>query len=165
MGIDQGLANCGYAVIEMKNEKMKILTSGILVTKPTVTISNRVRYLYEAIRPLAMTYHIERMGCERLFYSYQQRATNKSASMMHTNMITGILHLIAAEQQVPLYEFVPGTVKKEITGSGKASKEDVFQSIMNWLPEVSKMSSHESDAIAIGITALLYNGNKKEEFA
>ena len=86
-------------------------------------------------------------------------------------MATGVLYLIAGEQDLHIKEFVPGTVKKYVAGHGRASKEEVEEAVVSLVTGLDKEISteHEGDSIAIGITAvrfkkeLMEKGMEREE--
>lgn len=170
LGIDQGIAHCGYSVIELTpSNEMNILCSGTLITSSKTELTKRIESIYQTIKTLAEKYNVSIIGCEKLFFSTKQKSEtnpkgrNKSASIVYTNMITGILYLIAGQQNIEIKEFVPGTVKKYVTGHGKASKEDVKKAVEQIVHGLDKNieTDHEGDSIAIGVTAVKY---KKEYF-
>lgn len=70
---------------------------------------------------------------------------------------------LAAYLGVPSFQVAATTVKKTVTGSGKATKVGVRNGVYKHLPHLAergtKMVADESDAIAIGLTYLI-NGAK-----
>lgn len=168
IGIDQGIANCGYAVVELKhNDELHILESGTIKTTSKQELSKRIETIYNTVIHLSKQYNVNILGCEKLFFSPKQKSAtnakgrNKSASIVYTNMATGVLYLIAGEQDLHIKEFVPGTVKKYVAGHGRASKEEVEKAVISLVENLNKeiSSEHEGDSIAIGITAVRF---KKE---
>lgn len=160
IGIDQGIANCGYAVVELtEDDKINVLSFGTIKTPSSQTFGKRLTTIYEKITTIIGENDVNIMGCEKLFFNPQYKATNrnKSASMMHTNMATGVLHLISEKSNVGLKDFVPGTVKKLVAGHGRASKEDVEEAVKSIIGNPEEIrTEHEADAIAIGITAVKF---------
>lgn len=55
-------------------------------------------------------------------------------------------------------ELPPLTVKKNIAGSGKASKEELAEAIDNYCTHSNWRSDDESDAVGVGIAWLIING-------
>ena len=55
-------------------------------------------------------------------------------------------------------ELYPVTVKKELTGSGKAEKQDVAKAVLRYFPEAKFENDDESDAAAVGIAYMIQNG-------
>jgi crossover junction endodeoxyribonuclease RuvC len=177
VGIDQGVANCGFSVVKLREDnELEVLVSGTIVTKSDYPLPQRMLILFNEISKLVEEYQSDIIGCEKLFFNPNQKdgkkkgGRNKSASIVYTNMATGLLYLIAGQKNVPLKEFVPGTVKKALTGNGRAEKEAVeeavIEAVLNSKIEISSetlKTSHESDAIAIGITAVKHFKDHKEE--
>lgn len=166
VGIDQGIANCGYAVIELTpNDEILVLKSGTIVTTSKQELSKRILIIHEMINQLCNEYNVNILGCEKLFFSPMQKSAtnekgrNKSASIVYTNMATGILYFIAGKNELHIKEFVPGTVKKYVAGHGRASKDDVKDAVNNIVKNLEIKTEHEADSIAIGITAVKF---KKE---
>lgn len=162
IGIDQGIANCGFSVVELTaDDEPIVLKSGIIETPSSITLPERLTLLYSLLSELVTNYQPMIIGCERLFFNPPRRnaqgdgkkGRNKSASIITTNMATGIIHLIAGQKQVLLQDFVPGTVKKYVAGSGRANKEEVIAAVMHLLGRAD-VKEHEADATAIGITAV-----------
>lgn len=168
IGVDQGIANCGIALVELTaSDEVIVLKSGTIKTSSDKELSMRISTIYQIINQLCNDYNVSILGCEKLFFSPAQKSTtngkgrNKSASIVYTNMATGVLYLLAGENHLHIKEFVPGTVKKYVAGHGRASKEDVKEAVIGIVEKLDKAieTEHEADAIAIGITAVKF---KKE---
>lgn len=164
-GIDQGIASCGYGVIERIDDDLCLLAKGTIKTSSKKELGVRLMEIKETLGQLLSTYGVQFIGCEKLFFSsYVTLGRNKSASIIYTNMATGILHLLAGERGIPIREFVPSQVKKAITGNGRASKEAILQSVKLLLKDDSLIfkTEHESDAVAIAIMTAYFYGNAAE---
>lgn len=172
LGIDQGIANCGYAVVELNHkDELYILDSGTIKTTSKQELSKRIEIIYKTITHLSKQYNVNILGCEKLFFNPKQKSAtnakgrNKSASIVYTNMASGVLYLIAGEQDLHIKEFVPGTVKKYVAGHGRASKEAVENAVISLVEDLDKKISteHEGDSIAIGITAVRFKKELMEQ--
>lgn len=158
-GIDQGLANLGYAFIEydLDTNHYTKLATGTLKTKSSELLEKRLLNIYEMIKTSNLKYNTNIIACEKLFYNPKQsEGRNKSASIMATNMVTGIVFLVAGELDLWIKEFVPGTVKKQVAGYGRATKEDLQKAIEDFCKEhgIEAKTNHETDAIGIALTAI-----------
>lgn len=160
LGIDQGIANLGYCVIETKQDNKSeptILKSGVLETTNSNLLQDRIWYLYQQLDAVLSEYtDISIIGTESLFVNnFKNGGRNKSAAIVTTNMITGVIMLLGAKHNKLVKQYTPGTVKKYITGAGDASKgtvEDNLAHIIN-KSKVSIQADHQSDAIAIAWTS------------
>lgn len=162
IGIDQGIANCGFSVIQLIGNELLVLKSGTIETDSKLSLPQRISLIYSLLTELANTYNPKIIGCEKLFFNPRQRVPsdgkkgrNKSASIVMTNMVTGVVHLIAGQKQIMLRDFVPGTVKKYVAGNGRATKENVIAAV-KYLLQREDVKEHEADATAIGITAVKF---------
>lgn len=160
LGIDQGIAHLGYAIIC----DGELIEYGCLLTKPSQGLEKRFYAIYSKVKELMEVYHPSYISGERLFYTSPMKGNrNKSASMVYTNMITGILAAIAGEYSIELVTFVPSAVKKAVCGTGKAEKDDIINKIHEMFDVETTKSRHEHicDAIAIALTC--YENKKQEE--
>lgn len=90
---------------------------------------------------------------ERAFsrYNAETQAIHKVVGV--SEMI--VWHILESKFQ----ELAPSTVKKHVTGYGKAEKEEVAEAIDNYIPKHNLFASDdESDAVAVGIAWLIENG-------
>lgn len=80
-----------------------------------------------------------------------------------------IIHQIAARYTIPVTEFAPNTIKKEVCNDGRATKRDVAKFICARYPELlayrdtdkawrERFYSNMFDAIACGLTYLKLHG-------
>lgn len=96
------------------------------------------------------------IGTESLFVNnFKNGGRNKSAAIVTTNMITGVIMLLGAKHNKLVKQYTPGTVKKYITGAGDASKGTVEDNLAHIIDKskVSIQADHQSDAIAIAWTS------------
>ncbi|MFJ8531384.1 crossover junction endodeoxyribonuclease RuvC [Bacillus sp. NPDC094106] len=172
-GIDQGLANLGYAFIEynINTNEYRKLETGTLTTESSEELEDRLFDIYEMIKTYNLKYNTDIIACEKLFCNPKvntkkkssgeqakgkKENRNKSASIMTTNMVTGIVFLVAGELGLWIKDFVPGTVKKHVAGYGRATKEDLKKAIKDFCEKhgIKANTNHETDAIGIALTAI-----------
>lgn len=73
--------------------------------------------------------------------------------------VVGVADLAAWKaRRTEFVEIAPTTVKKLLTGSGKASKEEVAVSLERHVGKNTYITDDESDATAVGTAWLLMNG-------
>lgn len=173
LGIDQGLANLGFGIIKLTlddndvERDIKLINSGTYTTSSKNELQDRLLEIHDMINGLNLKYNANVIGCEKLFFNPFQKqkgekgGRNKSASIMITNMVSGIIFLVAGENKLFIKDFTPGTVKKYVAGSGRATKDDVIKAIDDFCLKqgVTLETDHEADAISIGITVARYYVN------
>ena len=161
LGIDQGIANMGYSILE--NDKL--ITYGCINTNSNDSLEERFFSIYSQIKILIEEFKPEILCCEKLFYTSPKAGNrNKSASIIYTNMITGVLTVLAGEFSIELRQFVPSKVKKAICNDGKAQKDDVIAKIKSMYNVDSAKTKYEHvcDSIAIAYTCYIENISNPE---
>lgn len=162
-GVDQGLASVGYGMIRTTygkdGVKREILSSGTIKTKSGYKKTERLLLIHEKLMEQIKEYKPDAMGCEKLFFNPPQKKDNrnKSASIVITSQATGVVMLTSGMSGLPLYSFVPGTVKKQVATRGNASKEEVQEALKTFCEQndVVIKSEHEGDGIGIALTMSL----------
>lgn len=98
-------------------------------------------------------------------YFVREKAFNARASQneMAIYKVVGIMDWMLYRLSLEWSEIYPVTVKKCITGSGKATKEEVAKMLSKWLPGMDYATDDESDAAAVAISFLIQNGVIKNE--
>lgn len=80
--------------------------------------------------------------------------------------VVGIADLTAWRHAHNVYhEIAPTTIKRLLTGSGKASKVEVAESLFYYVGAFSYSTDDESDAVAAGIAWLLSEKKTSEKFS
>jgi len=151
LGIDQGIAHLGYCILEDE----ELITYGCLTTTNKKSIQNRFYTIEDKLSDIIKEFSPEAICCEKLFFTPPRPGQrNKSASIVYTNMITGVIISLAGRFDLEFNMFVPGTVKKTICDNGRATKNEVIKKIgETYEIECPKSNKeHICDAISIAIT-------------
>ena len=94
------------------------------------------------------------MGVETVFLQHDLMAVFK------LSYIRGVLMLLLAQEDLDFFEVAPTTIKKTVTGSGRASKDQVKKMVMTLFSNCKIESYDEADAVAIAYaSALLYKSS------
>ncbi len=146
LGIDPGLANTGYGVIQISGGRTKYLIHGVIETASKMNLGERLSLIYDAVSDLIRHFSPESAGIENLYF-----AKNRT-SAIPVAQARGILLLSLFQNGVTAYEFPPQEIKQALTGNGRASKEQVQEMVrvMLGLKEIPK-PDHASDALAVAI--------------
>ncbi len=149
LSLDPGTNCTGYAVFtdgKLKKYGMIEPGSSLSLGKRILSIHRRVCSLIAAYEPPEPSRLI--IVCEDQ-YSGQNKKT-----AMTLREATAVMRLAAAQYGVEFYLCTATTVKKAVTGNGKASKQDVKDSVVLKTGVPNDLKSDVTDAIAVGIAYL-----------
>jgi crossover junction endodeoxyribonuclease RuvC len=128
LGVDPGLQITGYAVIE---SGPRICEAGVINSKEGQTraeLAPRLLALYNGIVEVIEQFQPGVAVVEQLYAHYQHPRT--AILMAHAR---GVIFLAAARQNIPVISYNATRIKKTITGSGRAGKEQVQRTIQREL--------------------------------
>ena len=147
LGIDPGLATLGYGVIEVINDKRRLIQYGTLNTPAGQPMPQRLRAIYMGVQQLMNIYHPDEVAFEELFFS------KNITTGMAVSAARGAAIVAVAQKTDNLYEYTPMQIKQAVTGHGKADKNQVQQMVKALLGmrEIAKPDD-AADAIAVAIT-------------
>lgn len=171
LGIDQGIASMGYCILSVSGKEKEIIEYGQISTYPDEDddkMCERIVCIVNLLEGIIEEFAPDRICCEKLFFnSPQQNGRNKSASIVNTNIASGLIMYCAGKNEVTFIDYPPPTVKKKITGTGKAKKEEVREYVLKMYPELigeeKNMTEHMVDAVAIATASFLIDGDIIEE--
>lgn len=144
MGIDPGLATCGYGIIEVTGQRSFTLReSGAIRTSSDEPMDARLKSIYSAVGDLAREYEPKTVAIEKIFFSNNQKTAVLVAQAR------GVIILASHGREVVSYS--PLEIKKTITGYGKANKKQV-QTMVQRLLGLQELPSPADAADAIGVS-------------
>lgn len=149
LGIDPGIADTGFGVIE-KNQQGNLicLTYGSIKTQARLPIDERLNILAQELKKLIKKYRPNLMAVEQLFF-----CKNVKTALV-VGQARGVVLLVAKQNRVPIVEFTPLQVKQAVSTYGQASKMQV-QKMVKLLLNLDKIPRPDdaADALAIAICA------------
>ncbi len=145
IGIDPGLRNLGWGVIEAEGVRLRHIANGICHSDPSATLAARLMDLHTQLTRVMMQYAPQTAAVEQTFVNKDAVATLKLGSAR------GIALLVPAQAGLEVGEYAPNAVKKAVVGVGKAAKEQVEHMVRMQLPGVVIAGPDAADALAIAI--------------
>lgn len=144
LGIDPGSRITGFGIIQEEGKHLEYIASGCIRT-PEGLLQDRLQAVFRGITEVIQTYHPETMGIEQVFMA-------KSAdSALKLGQARGAAIVAGAEAGLEVCEYSARQVKKTVTGTGAADKEQVMQMVMYLLKLVKRPQIDASDALAIAL--------------
>lgn len=145
LGIDPGLANCGWALLRREGSKWLYVDSGVWQTKRDMPYPDRVRYLAD---------HFQAKCAEatRVWYELPNGFRSAYVSQVAWSGVATIITIAHAVGQV----LRPVSVSdvKMWAGHYRASKEQVEQQVRREVEGVPQnLKDHQTDALAVVMAA------------
>ena len=81
--------------------------------------------------------------------AYEQPHNRGGATTEMLNTFAGIVQIICYIWKIPHRSVHSLTIKKFMTGSGKATKEDMIKAVQKEYPGIKDLDEHQADAIAL----------------
>jgi crossover junction endodeoxyribonuclease RuvC len=153
ISIDPGYDRIGIAVMELENDKEKLIHSSCIETNKKEELFLRLTQLGKEFDILLQTYSPTAVAIETLFFNKNVKTA------MGVAQARGILIYLSQIHNCALYEFGPQEIKIAVTGYGKSDKGAVIDMVKRLVPAApDKALDDEYDAIAVGITCLAHYG-------
>ena len=123
LGIDPGLQNTGFAVLNVEEKVCEVKRFGIIKTNSSQAFEIRLKIIYDQIYKILTQYPFKTIALEDIFYS---RNVKVALKMSHAR---GVILLAAANNGIHAAEYSAREIKQAVTGNGNASKHQVQQMI------------------------------------
>ena len=165
LGIDPGTATTGFGIIDTaKDMRINVIDWGLIETAKDGTPESRLVKIHEELIEKLIFFKPDILAIERVFF-----ATNAKTAISVGQAI-GVMMLSAAKMNVPLKEYAPGTIKKMVSGTGRADKKMMQQAVRKILGAKVKSEAHKkthfdnaADALAIALCHLMKENLYKQE--
>lgn len=144
LGIDPGLRNLGWGVIEVRGARLGHVANGIIHSSGA-DMGARLASLYADLVRVIEAYRPDGAAVEQTFVNKDAVATLK------LGQARGVAVLVPALAGLTVGEYAPNAVKKAVVGVGHADKAQVAHMVRHQLPGVELAGPDAADALAIAI--------------
>ncbi|MBM1221528.1 crossover junction endodeoxyribonuclease RuvC [Ponticoccus sp. SC2-23] len=144
LGIDPGLRNLGWGIIDVAGSRLSHVASGVCRTVGT-NLAHRLLSLHEQLTAVIVEHAPDMAAVEQTFVNRDGAATLK------LGQARGIAMLVPAQAGLPIGEYAPNAVKKAVVGVGHADKIQIAHMVRLHLPGAVPASADAADALAIAI--------------
>lgn len=144
LGIDPGLRNMGWGVIESVGSRLSHVANGTCHSEGA-GLPERLLSLHTQLTAILTLYRPDCCAVEQTFVN------KDGAGTLKLGQARGIALLAPAQFGIEVGEYAPNTVKKTVVGVGHASKEQVAHMVRMQLPGALLDSADAADALAIAI--------------
>ncbi|MGI6432905.1 MAG: crossover junction endodeoxyribonuclease RuvC [Sphaerochaetaceae bacterium] len=146
LGIDPGLAQTGWGVVETEGQRYRPVSYGVVKTNTKMSTEKRIHTIASEIGVIAQKHSVGVASIEDIFF-----AKNISSAMSVAKVIGAIIQQLSI-QQLPVHLFTPLQIKLSVTGFGAAEKQQVQQMVKLLLKlDTIPAPDHAADSLAAAI--------------
>jgi len=144
LGIDPGNAIMGWGVIDYDDTQLIHVANGVFTTKKDTPEMQRIHYIFMSLEDLIKSFHPDVCSVEELYIG------RNVSSVVNVAQARGSILLCLSMNDIPTFEYHPMTVKKSVTGNGKANKGCVQSCVSRYLG-LTEIPKPDDAADALGI--------------
>lgn len=147
LAIDPGFGRVGVAVLDISEQKERLLFSECIETSAATPFAERILTIGDEIGRVIGAWGTAELAIETLLFNKNQKTAMQVAEARGVTLYT------AAKHNLSIHEYTPLQIKIAVTGHGAAPKAQV-EDMVRALISIDKvdMLDDEIDAIAIGLT-------------
>ena len=146
LGIDPGLANTGFGVVERRSGRLAALDDGVIETRPEQAPERRLAALQLRVGELLRRHEPDAVALEALYFGQNVRTA------FAVGQARGVVLAAAGDHGVSCVDYTPQQVKGAVCGSGRAPKDQVERMVQALLRLPSPPRAHHAaDALAVAI--------------
>lgn len=144
IGIDPGLAACGWGVIDVDGSRLRHVANGTVRTE-VGSIPARLLHLHRELGLVVARHAPDAAAVEQTFVN------RDGAGTLKLGQARGVAVLAVAQAGLEVGEYMPNLVKKTVVGAGHAAKRQIDHMVRMQLPGCDPDSPDAADALAIAL--------------
>lgn len=154
IGLDPGLRNLGWGVIELDGSRQRHIANGVCHSK-NGDLASRLALLFEQLQAIIAQYKPDEAAVEKVFVNTDAVATLKLGQARAICLLAPTLAGLSVS------EYAPNTVKKLVVGQGHAQKTQVQFMLGLQLPGIELAGADAADALAVALAHAQHAGSTK----
>jgi crossover junction endodeoxyribonuclease RuvC len=158
VGIDPGLNVTGYAVVEPTSRGVFVVEAGVIRTRASAkSMGPRLGLIHRGLLEILDAFPATALALEQVHSHIRHPRT--AILMAHAR---GVIVLAAELRGVPVFGYAAARIKKTLTGSGKAPKEQMQHAIKTELGLDRLPEPHDvADACAVALCHVQIARNRR----
>jgi crossover junction endodeoxyribonuclease RuvC len=145
LGVDPSLRGTGLAILECQGNSYRLLHSETLKLGTKVSSISCLGKIHELVSHLIDLWQPRHVSCEETIYVQNF----KTAQIMGS--ARGAALSAAAIRDVPVFEYAPLRVKQAVVGFGRASKEQMSNTLAQMLGLPQSLPFDQADALGLAL--------------
>ena len=153
LGIDPGLANTGWGIVEQCGPRLACTAYGCVSTAKDLPLAQRLRKIHEQMAAVIARFEPACVGIETVWFGVNVQ------SAFATGQARGAALVACAERDLEVLEFSPSQIKLAVVGTGSAEKDQVQYMVRQLLAleDVICYTTHEGFARRTGAACAAYD--------
>ena len=147
LGVDPGTAVTGYGVVALEGGgAVSLLECGVIRTDRQLPMPQRLQDIFDGLGEVMDRHDPDAVAVEGVFYGRNVRTT------VALGQARGVILLAGATRRLAVHEYSPAEVKNAITGTGRASKEQVQFMVQRLLKlSAAPTPADAADGVAVAL--------------
>ena len=146
LGIDPGSRVCGYGVIDFVGGEMRYVECGVLTAPEEKAMEERLGEIARGLREVIAELEPTAVAVEDVFSHQNPR------SALALAQARGMALAVIGLAGLRVASYPPASVKKAVSGSGRADKEQIARMVQALIGLRSLPRADATDALAVAIT-------------
>jgi crossover junction endodeoxyribonuclease RuvC len=152
LGVDPGLRNTGWGIIDAEGARLSFVASGCVRSDAAASMGVRLRQLHEGLSEVIAAYAPREAAVEETFVNRDPQ------SALKLGQARGVALTAPALAGLDIEEYAANLVKKTVVGNGHAEKAQVAMMVRVLLPASFAASADAADALAVAICHAQHRG-------
>ena len=145
LGLDPGLRHTGWGLVEATGNHLGFVACGAIHTDAADDLAGRLGGLYRGLTQV-IEGHLPREA------AVEETVVNRNPlSSLKLGHARGVVLLAATHAGLGVHEYAAKQVKRAVTGTGNAAKEQVAMMVRFLLPGSGEVVADAADALAVAI--------------
>ena len=145
LGVDPGLRNTGWGLIEAAGSSLSFVACGSIQTDAATSLADRLAAIHCALTALVERDRPHEAAVEETFVNRDPQSTLK------LGQARGATLAALALRDLPVFEYAANLIKKTVDGVGHAEKRQVAMMVRMLLPASDASTPDAADALAVAI--------------
>ncbi|MDO8964883.1 MAG: crossover junction endodeoxyribonuclease RuvC [Coriobacteriia bacterium] len=146
LGVDPGLANTGWGVVETDGARFRCLGYGCIRTVAADDTAGRCKAVHDGLAGVIARFSPAEAAFENIYFNRNVQTA------MATGQARGAALVAAADARLTVGEYGPGEIKLAVVGSGTADKRQITYMVRTILAlDHDPEPDHAADALAAAI--------------
>lgn len=145
LGVDPGLRKTGFGIIQSEGSKLIYIASGTIVVPSDLPLAERLGMIFDNLSEVIRDTKPDISAIEKVFLN-----TNPASTLL-LGHARGAAFCALANNKLTVHEYTALQIKKSVTGTGRASKEQMQIMVRQLLSLDGVPAADAADALACAI--------------